>query len=445
MSNVDYIARYLDRTVRSKELYERAKKVMPGGISHRYRYIAPHPFFMKAGEGSRIRDVDGNEYIDLWMGHFAHILGHNPPVFKEAFAEVAQAGTHWGIVHEYQVRFAELIQEIVPCAEKMIFGVSGTEATMYAVRLARAFTGKNTILKVAGGWHGGNSELGWAVRSPFDKPESAGLAPGIGAYTKSIAYNDVESTLRTIHAVKEDLACIIIEPALGGGGFIPAEPSYLQLLREETQRLGALLIFDEVITGCRLALGGAQEAYGLKPDLATMGKVVGGGANLGVIAGRADILAQCDPTIKREKGTGVMVGGGTFSCSPLSMIVGYRVVQYLKAHASDVYPTIDRRGQRLREGMVQALGKHGIVARATGTGSLCGLYLPHDPGTVVRNPGEMERLTDVERVEQEMRIRMMNHGVFVVHGGGAVSTAHSDEEIERIIAATEQVAAEMAV
>ncbi len=444
MSRVDYLSQYRAKTPRSIELYKRSAKVMPGGISHRYRHIAPHPFFMKAGSGSRIWDVDGNEYIDLWMGHFALILGHKPAVFKEAFEEVAQAGAHWGLLHEYQIQFGELLQEIVPCAEKLIFGVSGTEATMYAVRLARAFTRKSTVLKVAGGWHGGNSELVWAVKAPFDKPESAGLIPGIDAYTKIISYNDPESTLRTIQSAKQDLACVIIEPVLGGGGFIPADPSYLELLREETRKVGALLIFDEVITGCRLSLGGAQQAYGIKPDLATMGKVLGGGANLGVIAGRGDVLALCDPMIKREKGSGVVVGGGTFSCSPMSMILGYRTVEHLKTRASDVYPAIDRRGQRLREGMVAMLNRHGITAGATGLGSLCGLYLPRHALVGVRNPEEMEKLADVARVEQEFKIRMINHGVFVAHGGGAVSTAHSDDDIERIIAATEAVAKEMA-
>jgi glutamate-1-semialdehyde 2,1-aminomutase len=443
--DVDYLARYREKTPRSIELYQRAVNVMPGGISHRYRLIAPHPFFMQAGSGARIWDVDGNEYIDLWMGHFALILGHKPAVFNAAMEEITQAGAHWGVPHEYQVRFAELLQEIVPCAQKLIFGVSGTEATMYAVRLARAFTGKRTILKVAGGWHGGNSELAWAVKSPFDQPESAGLPPGAGAHTRIISYNDPEATLRTIESVKEDLAAVIIEPVLGGGGFIPAAPSYLELLREETRKRGALLIFDEVITGCRLALGGAQEHFGIKPDLATLGKVVGGGANLGVIAGRADVLALCDPTIKRAKGTGVMVGGGTFSCSPLSMILGYRTVQYLKSEAAGVYPTIDRRGRRLREGMVAAFERQGLPAGALGVGSMCGLYLPRQAAAAVRNPEDLEKFTDIPRVEQEFKIRMLNHGVFTAHGGGAVSTAHSDADIERVIAAVEAVAREMAL
>lgn len=439
----DYISKYEARTPLSKELFERARMAMPGGVSHRYRYFNPYPFFISRAEGSKIWDVDGNEYVDLWMGHFALILGHKPMIVKEALEEVAELGTHWGIVHEYQVQFAELVQETVPCAEKVIFGVSGTEATMYAVRLARGYTGKRIILKVAGGWHGANSELAWAIRSPFDLPESTGLLLDIQRYTKHIPFNDVEGTLRVIHEFREDLAGIIIEPVVGAGGLIPAEKDYLQMLRDETKKLGVVLIFDEIITGFRLALGGAQELYGITPDLATLGKVAGGGTNLGVIAGRGDILALCDPTIPRKKGEGVLVGGGTFSSSPLSMIVGYKVVSYLRDNKGEIYQRIDQLGKRLREGMANVFKRTGISARTTGIGSLCGVYFPFESETVVRDPGQMQSLTDMEKLDHEFRVRMLNHGVFVMHGGGAVSLTHSEEDIDRVIAATEEVVHEM--
>lgn len=444
MATQDHMALYLERTKRSRELYQRARRLMPGGVSHRYRFIAPHPFFVKEAHGSRIWDVDGNEYIDLWMGHFALILGHKSRVAQDALQEATGVGTHWGIVHEHQVRFAELIQEIVPCAEKVVFGVSGTEVTMYAVRLARGFTKRNTILKMEGGWHGANSELLWAVKPPYDQLESAGLTPGMQRFVRAVPFNDLEGTLRVIHEVGEDLAGIIVEPLVGAGGFLAAQKPYLEMLREETRKRGALLIFDEIITGFRLSLQGAQGAYGIVPDLATLGKVVGGGTNLGVIAGRADVMALCDPTIPRAKGEGVVVGGGTFSCSPLSMIVGYRVVEHLKRNQEKIYPAIDQKGERLRSGMAQALDRGGLPARSTGMGSLCGLYFPKDPSMPARNPGEIQSFTDVELLDQEFRIRMMNHGVFVMHGGGAVSTAHTEEDIEKILEATQEVAREIA-
>jgi len=166
---------------------------------------------------------------------------------------------------------------------------------------------------------------------------------------------------------------------------------------------------------------------------------------LGAIAGRADILSLCDPNIKREKGESVVVGGGTFSCSPLSMIVGCRVVEYLKNHARDLYPRIDQSGQKLREGMAGAFKKKGIAGRLTGIGSLCGAYFPYKPETIVRNPAEMQQLTDLEKLDQEFKVRMLNHGVFVMHGAGSVSLAHTDNDIERVIAAVEEVAQEMSV
>lgn len=439
----DYLVQYEARTPVSKALSERARKVMPGGVSHRYRHMSPYPFFIKEARGSKIWDADGNEYVDFWMGHFALILGHMHPIVREAMEEVANLGMHWGILHEHEVQFAELIHETVSCAERLVFGVSGTEATMYAVRLARGLTKRRTILKVAGGWHGANSELAWAIRSPFDQPESAGIIEEMGRYLKPISFNDVESTLKTIYEVKDDLAAIIVEPVVGAGGMIPADQAYLEVLREETSKLGALLIFDEIITGFRLALGGAQEVYGIKPDLVTLGKVVGGGANLGIVAGKADILALCDPTIARKKGEGVMMGGGTFSCSPLSMVVGYNVVEYLRRHAKDIYSSIDRLGQRLRQEMVDVFRKHGLLGKTTGRGSLCGLYFPYDAETVAKNPEQMHQLTDLEKLDPEFRIRMINHGVFTMHGVGAVSFAHTDEDIDRVIAATEEVAIEM--
>jgi glutamate-1-semialdehyde 2,1-aminomutase len=444
MTETDYMAQYTARTPLSEGLSQRARKVMPGGVSHRYRHISPHPFFIKRANGSKFWDVDGHEYVDLWMGHFALILGHRHPVVNQAVAEVADLGTHWGIVHEYEIQFAELIQEIVPCAEKLVFGVSGTEATMYAVRLARGFTDRRIILKVAGGWHGANPELAWTIRSPFDQPESSGLIQEMGLYTKPISFNDVESTLKTIHEFKEDLAGIIVEPVMGAGGMVAADQGYLEMLREETDRLGAVLIFDEIITGFRLSLGGAQAVYGVTPDLVTLGKVAGGGTNIGIVAGKADIFALCDPTIPRKKGESVMVGGGTFSCSPMSMVVGSRVVQYLKSNEKDVYPRIDGLGQRLRQGMADAFGKHGVAAKTTGTGSLCGVYFPYDAETVARRPEQMHELTDLQKLDHEFRIRMLNHGVFVMHGGGAVSVAHTEEDIDRVIAAVEEVAKELA-
>jgi len=277
---------YTQKTSRSKKLFERAMKVMPGGVCHNIRYFPPYPLYIdgqKGAKGSKIYDVDGNELIDFWMGHYTMILGHAPP-FINALKEQLEYGTHWGIVNDLQVELAELVNKLVPCAEMIRFGVSGTEATMYAVRLARAYTKRRIIAKVEGGWHGGNTDLSVAIHQPYDKPDSAGLLSEATKYTIGLPFNDIEVTSQILRKHKDDLAAVIIEPVVGAGGFIPAEKDYLKALRELTEEFDGELIFDEIITGFRLALGGAQEFYGIIPDLATFGKILGGGMPIGGIS-----------------------------------------------------------------------------------------------------------------------------------------------------------------
>ena len=244
---------YRQKTPLSEKLFERAREVMPGGISHNIHYFPPYPFFIQKTKGSKIWDVDGNEYVDLWMGNYTHILGHRPRVVVRALEEQLREGIHWGLVYEKQVEWAELVRELVPSAEMVRFCCSGTEATMYAVRLARAFTGKKTILKIAGGWHGANPDLSLGIKMPYEKEESLGLLPELQEYTRVIPFNNLSGSLQIIHQNEENLAGIILEPIIGEGGFTPATKEYLQMLRSETEKLGALLIFDEVISCFRVA------------------------------------------------------------------------------------------------------------------------------------------------------------------------------------------------
>jgi glutamate-1-semialdehyde 2,1-aminomutase len=373
------------------------------------------------------------------------ILGHRSAIVTEALREVVEVGTHWGFVHEHQVALARLIQGMVPCVERLRFCTSGTEATMYAVRLARGFTGRPMILKMEGGWHGGNTDLSVAINPPFDQPESAGIPPEMTRLVRVIPFNDVEAAVSAIRACGNDLAGVIAEPVMGSAGMIPAEKAFLEALREETARAGALLIFDEVITGFRLSCGGAQEYYEVLPDLVVLGKIAGGGGNIGVIGGRADILNLSDPSISRKKGKGVLAGGGTFSSSPMTVIPGLVVLRYLKEHVPEIYPRLKSLGDRLRQGMEQAFERAGVLGRAMGIESLCGFSLPFDSATRVRNAGDMASLTDLKRLDHEFRVRMLNHGVYLVHGGGAVSMAHTEGDVDRIVEATEAVAQEMRV
>ena len=435
---------YRLKTPLSEKLFKRAKEVMPGGISHNIHYFPPYPFFIKKTKGSKIWDVDGNEYIDLWMGNYTHILGHRPAVIVQAIEKQLKEGIHWGLVYKKQIEWAELIQELVPSAEMVRFCCSGTEATMYAVRLVRAFTGKKIVLKIAGGWHGANPDLSLGIKMPYDREESLGLLPELQKYTKVIPFNDLSGSLKVIHQNKKDLAGIILEPIVGEGGFNPATKEYLQMLRSETKKLGALLIFDEVISCFRVALGGAQERFNITPDLTTLGKIVGGGLPVGALVGKREILEKTSPEKKRNKWEKILIGGGTFSAHPLTAAAGLTMLNYLKDHHQKVYPILESKGKKVRKGMQEAFHREGVNAVVTGIGSLFQTHFPFQKGESLNSPHSIHRFTDIEKREIEFRVRMLSKGIHVMHGGGSLTLAHSDEDIEKIIKDTREVAKEMA-
>ena len=416
---------------------------MPGGISHNIHYFPPYPFFVTKTKGSKIWDVDGNKYIDLWMGNYTHILGYRPKVVAQAIANQLKEGIHWGLVFEKQVEWAELIQALVPSAEMVRFCCSGTEATMYAVRVARAHTGRKTILKAAGGWHGANTDLSLGIKMPYEKEETQGLLPEIQRHAKVIFFNDRNASLEVIHKNKGDLAGIILEPVITEGGFTPATKEYLQMLRSETKQLGALLIFDEVISGFRVALGGAQERFNITPDLTTLGKIVGGGMPVGALVGKREILGKTSPEKKGKKWEKILIGGGTFSAHPLTAAAGLAMLHYLKDHHKEVYPLLEEKGKIVRKGMKEALDQEGVDAVVTGMGSLFQTHFPLQKGRILGSPHSIHRFTDIEKREVEFRIRMLTKGIHVMHGGGGLSITHSDEDIEKIIEATRDVGKEM--
>src|SRR4030042_18937 len=434
---------YRLKTPFSENLFKRAKEVLPGGVSHNIHFFSPYPFFVKKAKGSKIWDVDGNEYIDLWMGHFTHILGHHSEVVIEAIERQLKEGIHWGILFEKQVEWAELIQELIPCAEMVRFCCSGTEATMYSVRVARAFTRKNIILKIAGGWHGASTDLSVGIKVPYEKEESLGLLPELQKYTKSIPFNDLPGSLEIIQQNKDDLAGVILEPVIGEGGFIPATMQYLEMLRSEPDRLGALLIFDEVISGFRVALGGVQERFHIIPDLTTLGKITGGGLPVGALVGKKELLEETSPEKKVNKWERILIGGGTFSSHPLTTAAGLAMLRFLKDHAEEVYPLLEARGKKGREGVQDSLRREGLDSIVTGIGSLFQTHFPFQKEVTLNSPHSIHYFTDIEKREVEFRIRMLTKGVHVMHGGGSLSTAHSDEDIEKIIKATGEVAKEM--
>jgi glutamate-1-semialdehyde 2,1-aminomutase len=417
---------YEERTSGSRRLFQRARKVFAGGVNHNARYFEPYPLFVSRARGQHIWDEDGNRYTDYWMGHMALILGHSPAVVTEALRGQVGRGTHFGTSSSLSVELGEEITKTVPCAEMLRFCNSGAEATMYLVRLARGFTGKRVLIKMAGGWHGYGTELNKGVHEPFNKTEGAGILPEEQAFIRVVDFNDLEAAERAVRAARDDVAAVFLEPVLGAGGCLPADPEYLRGLRELADRWGFLLAFDEIITGFRVALGGAQQRYRVTPDIASFGKTIGGGLPIGLVCGRREIISRADPA--RREGF-VSIGGGTFSENPLSMTAGLATIRYLRRNESKVYPDLERKGKSLRSGVDVALREGGLEAETTGLGSL---FLTHF--------GRRDRTED-KKTRNRFALYLMSKGIFFMPGHpGGVSTAHTDRDMEQMISAASSFA-----
>ena len=416
---------YQSKTQRSKRLFGRAKRIFAGGVNHNARFYEPYPVFVSRAQNQHIWDEDGNRYTDYWMGHLALILGHSPKVVTDALADQIAQGTHFGLGNRFSVELGEEIQKAVPCAEAMRFCNTGAEATMYLVRLARAFTGKRVVLKMAGGWHGFNTELNKGVHRPFDRAESSGILPEEQEHVRSARFNDLDAAEAEVKRARGDIAAIFLEPVLGAGGCIPAEKDYLRGLRELADGEGALLAFDEIITGFRIALGGAQDWFGVKPDLATFGKIAGGGLPLGLVAGRKEILSLADPS--RREGF-VSIGGGTFSENPLSMTAGLATLRFLRRHEKTLYPALENRGRMVREGVDKAFAEEGVQTNTTGLGSLFQTHFGANPRSAEDLGAE-----DVRRT-REYALSLMSAGIFILPGHlGGVSFSHTSRDIRRLV------------
>jgi glutamate-1-semialdehyde 2,1-aminomutase len=416
---------YGERTARSGELFDRARQIFAGGINHNARFYKPYPISVRRANGQYIWDEDGNRYVDYWMGHMALILGHSPSIVTGALREQLDKGIHYGMGSRLSLDLGEEIHRSVPCAEMLRFCNSGAEATMYLVRLARAYTKKRTIIKMAGGWHGYNTELNKGVHKPFNRSESEGILPEEQAHVKSVRFNDLESAERALKDARGDVAAVFLEPVLGAGGCIPADREYLRGLRKLVDSAGVLLAFDEIITGYRLALGGAQERYRVKPDIATFGKIVGGGMPIGLVCGLKEVISMADPSRKDHF---VSIGGGTFSENPLSMTAGLATLRYLRKNSGMVYPRLEENGRRLRNEVDEAFAEGGVKAHTTGLGSL---FLTHF-GNLPTNAEEAAMGS--RGIVTQYALHLMSNGIFVLPGHpGAVSMAHEKEDLDLII------------
>jgi glutamate-1-semialdehyde 2,1-aminomutase len=425
---------YKKKTRRSARLFEKSKKFHVNGVSHNIRFFDPYPFVTKSARGKYLVDVDGNKYVDYWMGHWSLILGHAAPAVSGLVKKQLPDCWMHGTVNEMTVSLSEIIHDAVPVAEKIRYVSSGTEATMYAVRIARACTGKKTIAKVDGGWHGYTSDLLKSVNWPFDEPESLGLADQ--SHLISIPYNDLTKSIEILQSVKDDLAGVIMEPLLGGGGCIPATKEYLAGIQEFTHKNNALFLLDEIVTGFRFSFGCLYSSMNLDPDIVMLGKIVGGGFPIGVICGKANIMKIVD-TRTHTKLDRSYVGGGTFSANPITMTSGRAMLKFLKKN-STVYKKIGRLGDMARKALEKTFDDK---VATTGMGSLFMTHFLKDGITEIKNAADAANC-DIDLLHRYHFEMIAKDGIFFLPGKlGAISYAHSESDIKDLIESSNKFSA----
>jgi len=409
---MDRIAKkYLEKFKTSKELYEKSKQFFPKGVCHDIRNYPPFPVVTEKCEDIYMFDRDGNRLVDLWMGHYALLLGHGNPSQKRGLERALQAGIHHGTLNTLQIEFAELVQEAIPELQSMRFCTSGTEATMYVTRVARAHSKKPVIVKAEGGWHGGNSTLSTGIQPPFMSKKSAPE----GQKTIFVPYNDVEKTSEILEFHKDEIGGIIIEPMLGAGGGIVASDEYLKMLRSFCDANGALLIFDEVITGFRFRYGSIWNLLGTCPDLFTFGKASAGGMHIGIYGGRREVMES----IERES---LFAGGGTYSANPASMAVG---IETLKSLKDADYDSLNAEGEKMLAFLKNESAKLKIPTAVTGFGSFFCVHFLKKEGEAT--PDFVMANSDKE-MEQLFKAVMLTNDVFTMHSGGALSFKHMESQ-----------------
>ncbi|MEK6660368.1 MAG: aspartate aminotransferase family protein [candidate division NC10 bacterium] len=426
---------------RSEALFRRAKAAIAGGLTHDIRHLRPFPIYVDRAGGSRKWDVDGHELIDYWIGHGALFLGHANPAVQQAVGSQLARGTHYGACHELEVRWAEAVLKLIPRAERVRFVGSGTEATLLAIRLARAATGKDKIVKFEGHFHGWHDYAVAGVRPPFDRPISAGVPQGVLAGLLICPPNDWDAFV-ALTSGRDDIAGVILEPGGGSSGTIPTDRGFLARLREFTRAQGMVLIFDEVITGFRFAPGGAQQRYEIYADLTTLAKILAGGLPGGAVVGGAVIMDQLafrdDSVWNREDR---VAHAGTFNANPLSAAAGIATLEQLADGQAQA--KADRAGEILRAGIAEVIETLGVDAHVYGESSIVNLFLgPGRHGLDVGRPDsrlDHRLLMGHPNLEayHMLRCALILHGVDLPLFHGWISAAHSDEDLEKTIRAFE--------
>jgi glutamate-1-semialdehyde 2,1-aminomutase len=420
---------------KSLALYERARGVIPGGITHDGRHLSPFPVYVDHARGALKWDVDGNEYVDYWMGHGALFLGHCHPAVVRAIQEQAARGTHLGACHELEVRWAELITKLIPSAEMVRFTMSGTEATHLGLRIARAYTGRPKVVKFQGHFHGWHDGVVAAVNPPYEVPMSAGVPSGILDQLLLCPPNDIKAVETLVE--RGDVAAVILEPAGGQSGTTPTVPGYLQDLRALCTRHGVVLIFDEVITGFRYAPGGAQAYFGVTPDMTTLAKIVAGGLPGAAVVGKKPIMSMMahrgDPAWDRSER---VAQNGTFNSNPVCAAAAIATLE-LVADGS-LHARANKLGDELRARLGEAMKRTGVPGTCFGEASIFHVSFEGRPGLAGFDRPRRGSLY------HRLRCALFNNGVDCSLHHGWISAVHTDAHIDRTVAGYEKAFAAMA-
>jgi glutamate-1-semialdehyde 2,1-aminomutase len=416
---------------KSKSLFEEAKKFIPGGVNspvRAFKSVGGNPIFVERGSGSKFYDVDGNEFIDYIGSWGPHLFGHNPSFIKDALMNAVNNGTSFGAPTEIEVQMAKLITELVPSIKMVRMVNSGTEATMSAVRAARGFTGKEKIIKFEGCYHGHGDFFLIKAGSgalTFGVPTSPGVTKGNAADTLIADFNNIESVKKLIQANKNEIACVIIEPVVGNMGTVRADNSFIKELREVCSNENIILIFDEVMTGFRLAKGGAQEILGITPDLTTFGKIIGGGLPVGAYGGKKEIMEMVSPS-------GPVYQAGTLSGNPLAMSAGLAALNHIKNNP-DIYSLLEEKGKYLEDGIKDGIKSISKNYQLNRVGSMMTLFFTDEPvidyNTAVKSDTKLFAKYFHE---------MLNRGIYFPPAqfeAMFISTAHSKEDLDKTIEA----------
>ena len=418
------------KRTRSESLFQTAQQYIPGGVNspvRAFKAVGGNPLFIVKGKGARITDADGNEFIDYVASWGPLIFGHAHPQIVEAVSQQAQLGTSFGAPTELEIELAQKVAEAVPSIETVRLVSSGTEATLSALRLARGFTGRDKIVKFEGCYHGHGDSLlvkaGSGVLS-LGLPDCPGIVNDLAKKTLTLPYNDINAVEELFSHLGKEIACLIVEPIAGNMGVVPPQPGFLEVLRKVTAKSGTLLIFDEVITGFRVAFGGAQKLYGVSPDLTCLGKIIGGGLPVGAYGGKKEIMDHIAPT-------GAVYQAGTLSGNPLAVTAGIEMLNLLSQPG--VYDDLEKKSERLCHGFKENVKQAGVTATFTRVGSMFSMFFTDQEIVSF----ESVKTSDTNLFKRYFNA-MLEEGIYIAPSqfeAGFMSAVHTDEDIDATLAA----------